>query len=66
VKPVRRRTPECDFELALIEELIDQELPDEDVLAAARYSWQRVPLKKRKVGSGRLSLHRLPRSAELG
>lgn len=52
----RVSTPECDFELALIEELIDQELPDEDVLAAAKYPWQRVPLKKRKVGSGRLSL----------
>ena len=52
----RVSTPECDFELALIEELIDQELPDEDVLAAAKYPWQRVPLKKRTVGSGRLSL----------
>ncbi|MBX7433786.1 hypothetical protein JDV09_16970 [Mycobacterium sp. Y57] len=49
-------TPECSFDLALREELVDAEFPDTDTLSAAKYPWQRVPLKVRKVGSGRLTL----------
>lgn len=49
-------TTECSFELSLREELVDREIPDEDRLAASKYSWQRVPLHVRKVGSGRLTL----------
>ncbi len=49
-------TPECTFELTLTEELVNREMPDKEVLSTAKYSWQRVPLQMRKVGSGRLSL----------
>ncbi|CAN5378268.1 hypothetical protein BH10ACT9_BH10ACT9_41230 [soil metagenome] len=49
-------TAECSFEFGLREELVDRDIPDEDTLAASKYSWQRVPLQVRKVGSGRLTL----------
>jgi hypothetical protein len=49
-------TPECSFDLALREELVDRDVPDDAVLDAAKYSWQRIPLQARKVGSGRLTL----------
>lgn len=49
-------TAEGSFELSLREELVDREVPDDDKLAAAMYSWQRVPLQVRKVGSGRLTV----------
>lgn len=49
-------TPECSFDLALREELVNAELPDTDTLSAAKYPWQRVPMKVHKVGSGRLTL----------
>ncbi|MDX1873301.1 hypothetical protein SBI67_14350 [Mycolicibacterium sp. 120266] len=49
-------TSECSFELSLREELVDREVPDDEKLGAAKYSWQRVPLHVRKVGSGRLTL----------
>lgn len=49
-------TPECTFELTLTEELVNRELPDQEVLDTAKYPWQRVPLQMRKVGSGRLTL----------
>ena len=49
-------TPECTFELTLTEELVNREMPDEEVLDTAKYPWQRVPLRMRKVGSGRLTL----------
>jgi hypothetical protein len=48
-------TAECSFEFGLREELVDREMPHEDTLAASKYSWQRVPLHVRKVGSGRLT-----------
>ena len=49
-------TPECSFDLALREELVNAEVPDADTLSAAKYPWQRVPMKIHKVGSGRLTL----------
>lgn len=49
-------TAGCSFEFGLREELVDREIPDEDTLATSKYSWQRVPLNVRKVGSGRLTL----------
>lgn len=49
-------TSECSFELSLREELVDREVPDDDKLGTAKYSWQRVPLQIKKVGSGRLTL----------
>lgn len=52
----RVNTNECHFELALSEELVDREVADEEQLSAAKYPWQRIPLKQRKVGSGRLTL----------
>jgi len=52
----RISSPECSFELSLTEELVNREVPDEEKLGASRYSWQRVPLQVKKVGSGRLTL----------
>ena len=52
----RIRTSECSFELSLSEELVDREVPDEEKLDASKYTWQRIPLHVRKVGSGRLTL----------
>jgi hypothetical protein len=52
----RIRSPECSFELGLTEELVNREVPDEATLGASKYSWQRIPLQLRKVGSGRLTL----------
>lgn len=49
-------TPECTFDLTLTEELVNREMPDQEVLDTAKYPWQRVPLQMRKVGSGRLTL----------
>ncbi|WP_133119206.1 hypothetical protein [Mycolicibacterium agri] len=49
-------TSGCSFELGLREELVDREVPDDEKLGAAKYSWQRVPLEVKKVGSGRLTL----------
>lgn len=49
-------TAECSFEFGLREELVDRDMPDEDTLATSNYTWQRVPLHTRKVGSGRLTL----------
>jgi hypothetical protein len=49
-------TAECSFEFGLREELVDRDMPDEDTLATSKYTWQRVPLHTRKVGSGRLTL----------
>lgn len=49
-------TSECSFELSLREELVDREVPDDEKLGTAKYSWQRVPLQVKKVGSGRLTL----------
>lgn len=49
-------TAECTFELSLREELVDREMPDDDVLQAAKYPWQRIPRQVNKVGSGRLTL----------
>ncbi|WP_137146339.1 hypothetical protein [Mycolicibacterium sp. CR10] len=49
-------TAECSFEFGLREELVDRDMPDEDTLATSKYTWQRVPLHARKVGSGRLTL----------
>lgn len=48
-------TPECTFDLTLTEELVNREMPDQEVLETAKYPWQRVPLQMRKVGSGRLT-----------
>jgi hypothetical protein len=47
---------ECSFDFTLTEELVDQEIHDNQTLQAAKYPWQRVPLKVAKVGSGRLTL----------
>lgn len=47
---------ECTFNFTLTEELIDREIQDNQSLQAAKYPWQRVPLKVVKVGSGRLTL----------
>jgi hypothetical protein len=52
----RISSPDCSFELRLTEELVNREVPDEEKLGASKYSWQRVPLQLRKVGSGRLTL----------
>lgn len=49
-------TSEGSFELSLREELVDREVPDDEKLGTAKYSWQRVPLQVKKVGSGRLTL----------
>ena len=49
-------TAEGTFEFSLREELVDREVPEDDKLAAAKYSWQRIPLQVRKVGSSRLTL----------
>lgn len=49
-------TAECSFDFGLREELVDREMPDEDTLATSKYSWQRVPLHIRKMGSARLTL----------
>jgi hypothetical protein len=44
------------FGFTLSEELERREVPDEQKLAAARYSWQRIPSSVRQVPSGRLVL----------
>ncbi|MDP7703354.1 hypothetical protein QXK92_11725 [Mycobacterium sp. TY815] len=44
------------FQLSLREQLVDCDVPDEATLSASKYSWQRIPLQARKVGSGRLTL----------
>ncbi|WP_133119108.1 hypothetical protein [Mycolicibacterium agri] len=49
-------TSGCSFELGLREELVDREVPDDEKLGMAKYSWQRVPLQVKKIGSGRLTL----------
>jgi len=52
----RITTAECSFEFALSEELVDRETPDQTSLDAAKYPWQRIPLQRSKVGSGRLTI----------
>ncbi|WP_141120247.1 hypothetical protein [Mycobacterium malmoense] len=47
---------ECTFDFALTEELVDREIHDDGALQTSKYSWQRVPRKVAKVGSGRLTL----------
>lgn len=44
------------FQLSLREQLVDCDVPDEATLSTSKYSWQRIPLQARKVGSGRLTL----------
>jgi hypothetical protein len=53
---LRINTSERAFALTLTEELVDREVPDDDQMQAAKYAWQRIPLKVAKVGSGRLTL----------
>jgi hypothetical protein len=44
------------FDFALSEELDRRVVPDEEKLAAAKYSWQRIPSAAKDLPSGRLTL----------
>lgn len=52
----RITTGERVFEFSLVEEFVGADVLDNDALASARYPWQRVPLRVKQVGSGRLSV----------
>jgi hypothetical protein len=47
---------EDSFDFVLSEELDRRVAPDEEKLAAAKYSWQRIPLAAKDLPSGRLTL----------
>jgi hypothetical protein len=47
---------EREFSFSLAEEFVDREVPDESYASQVKYDWQRVPLRVKKVGSGRLVL----------
>jgi hypothetical protein len=55
-RTLRISTAERAFDLTLTEEMVDQEVPDDEQMKAAKYGWQRIPLTMAKVGSGRLTL----------